>query len=644
MDKETSDIAGLTERISKDPKSKLFVPLAEEYRKTGDIEMAIYVLMEGLKNNPDYVTAQSSLGKFLLINGDLAGAQAEFEKVVTAVPDNLMAQRKLGDIYIIQNRPQDALVNYKKVFAFNPKDEELASLISEVEAGQDVSSKIQLPKAKKDTDDQAVKQESSASVVVSKPVTVSSPASKNVVEPVTPVIIPPVSQKASPVPIVEAVSAPATAAADEPVREPEPAPTPEPAPEPAPEPTLATEPTPAPEPLSQAVPPASFAEEAAVPASEVAHEPAPALSLMKTDEPEEVPIVESLELQTAVQEPPASSADISGEKEPEAAPSSAAEQSPLFDFSADSDVQEEVAVSEDFYTAAEPIKIEGTETSLPDAPEKPFSDEIVEAESVREVSEKVPEQGPGTMLEPSDDFATDTLAELYIAQGFFEKAIEIYERMQADKPNSRGLQDKLASVRAEATRRVTPAAEEYKAPDGPLDQEVTKEVPVAEAGDVAAGLSIFDEWEKQEVKTADVKHEAVAEAREDVTTVEPEEIAIEAEVLTDPGELKRDGPLLDEDIFPESDEFKPAEPAEQLKAAGAARSDAVAASPVKGQTPSKPQFTDFEPREYMPPKLVRESLKPKAGKKLATPTPGFAGRKETIARLESWLTTIKKEK
>ena len=72
MDKETTEIAKLTARISKDPKSKLFVPLAEEYKKAGDIEMAIYVLLEGLKSNPEYVTGRFSLGKLLLAKGDFA--------------------------------------------------------------------------------------------------------------------------------------------------------------------------------------------------------------------------------------------------------------------------------------------------------------------------------------------------------------------------------------------------------------------------------------------------------------------------------------------------------------------------------------------------------------------------------------------
>jgi tetratricopeptide (TPR) repeat protein len=114
MEKGSSEIAKLTERISKDPKSKLFVPLAEEYKKAGDIEMAIAVLTEGLKNNPGYVTAKSFLGRLLLEKGNLSEAQKEFEEVIKAIPDNVLAQRKLGNIHVLQGRAQEALLFFRQ--------------------------------------------------------------------------------------------------------------------------------------------------------------------------------------------------------------------------------------------------------------------------------------------------------------------------------------------------------------------------------------------------------------------------------------------------------------------------------------------------------------------------------------------------
>src|ERR1700690_1014663 len=186
MDNETSEIAKLTARISKDPRSKLFVPLADEYKKAGDIEMAIYVLLEGLKSNPEYVTARFSLGKLLLAKGDLAGAQREFEEVLKTNPGNLMARKKLGDLFILQNRPHDALPHYKIALSLNTGDGELASLILDVEAGRDVRSNIQGLKAKT-TDEQAVNKEPPALAAASEPAPGPVPPQPANIEPKTPI-------------------------------------------------------------------------------------------------------------------------------------------------------------------------------------------------------------------------------------------------------------------------------------------------------------------------------------------------------------------------------------------------------------------------------------------------------------------------
>jgi hypothetical protein len=63
----------------------------------------------------------------------------------------------------------------------------------------------------------------------------------------------------------------------------------------------------------------------------------------------------------------------------------------------------------------------------------------------------VPEQsvqaGPD---ESSDDLNTNTLAELYISQGFYDKAIEIYQGMLNDRPGNTALLQKLEQIRAMA--------------------------------------------------------------------------------------------------------------------------------------------------------------------------------------------------
>lgn len=350
MDKDTSEIAKLTERISRDPKSKLFVSLAEEYKKTGDMEMAIHVLTEGLKNNPSYVTARSLLGRLLLEKGDLAGAQRELEEAVKAVPDNLMAQRKLGDVYAVQGKKEEALKHYHTALSLNPGDGEVASLVADLEAGVDISGKIHIPR---------------------------------------------------PSPVPEETSAKQT----------------------APGPSLAPSAAPAP---SAAVP-----KPASVPASVVPEQ----------EEPEEVIVVEPLEPESP-HATERSEHDFLAEQANEPAPGAEAERSE-FSFGV---VETGRAAQE--VTAGE---------------EQPLPSPGGEKETTR----------PGEGAGKEDDFTTDTLAELYIAQGFYEKAIDIYQRMLADNPNSQGLKDKLDRVRAmgsqdsgEKKREQTPGIDQEYVPKG----------------------------------------------------------------------------------------------------------------------------------------------------------------------------------
>jgi hypothetical protein len=142
--------------------------------------------------------------------------------------------------------------------------------------------------------------------------------------------------------------------------------------------------------------------------------PASAASAMESEEPEEVLVVEPLEFEGEVLPEPGRPAE---KKSP------AAE----FDFLAEKE--------QETGTAAE----EG----------EPAGASVVATEAAVKT--------PDVSAEKSDDFTTDTLAELYIAQGFYEKAIDIYQRMLTDNPDSQKLKDKLTRVRAMATQAEPPA-------------------------------------------------------------------------------------------------------------------------------------------------------------------------------------------
>ncbi len=553
MGKDTSEIAKLTERISKDPKSKLFVPLAEEYKKNGDIEMAIHVLSEGLKNNPGYVTARSFLGRLLLEKGELAASQKEFEEVVKAIPDNLLAQRKLGDINILQNTQDEALKHYKIALALNPGDAEVASLISDIEGGIDVRAKLQ--SKSKTSPEQAALPSSQQSAILAgtEPLRAESPAPTELKMPAA----------ASATSVGASEPLPASASEREPEQLPE---------------------------------SPSMTAETAKPAESIAGEPGLGEET-GTEEPEEVLVVEPLE---------------------DGGPEEVllTESAPI--------LEPELGMEPGFIEKEEAEKaFMPSETVL----EKPliFPEEKTRQASGAEQAALITEEPaaePTTAEKSSeqleaDDFTTDTLAELYIAQGFFEKAIDIYERMLADNPTSRGLKDKLVRVKAMAA----PLLEE-QAPS--VSEEKTKE-----AGKIE-GQNIF------------------AEAKEYTPPAggEEEEVTLDADLYLEPDAIENNEPQAkksEADIFAEPREYQPPPPESEEWPGAAADGGAVDEifMPPQEVAHEKPRHVDFEPREYVPPAAkTRSTTGDEAPEQKVTP----AARKKTIDRLETWLSNIKKEK
>ncbi len=144
------DIEKLKEKIEKDPNSKLFVPLAEEYRKEGMLDDAIEVLLNGIGRQPNYISARVSLGKMYFDKGMLKEARTEFENVIKVIPDNLFAHKKLAEIYRETGERDLAIKAYKTVLKLNSMDEDASTSLRDIEGGGPVHE----PKPKLPEDEQ----------------------------------------------------------------------------------------------------------------------------------------------------------------------------------------------------------------------------------------------------------------------------------------------------------------------------------------------------------------------------------------------------------------------------------------------------------------------------------------------------------
>ena len=131
------DIEKLREKVDKDPNSKLFVPLAEEYRKEGMLDEAIEVLLKGIELQPAYMSARVSLGKIYVEKGQLPEARSEFENVIKSIPDNLYAHKKLAEIYRDTGQRDMAVNAYRTVLRLNAMDEDAQTNLRDLEGEED---------------------------------------------------------------------------------------------------------------------------------------------------------------------------------------------------------------------------------------------------------------------------------------------------------------------------------------------------------------------------------------------------------------------------------------------------------------------------------------------------------------------------
>lgn len=119
-----AEIDRLATAVAKDPRSKDFLPLADEYIKAGMWQEAAAVLEDGLKVYPGFVTAMVALGRVYDQVGQPAKAKTILEDVVKQRPDNLRAHRILAKLYQGEGQAELALRSCEAILNANPFDEE----------------------------------------------------------------------------------------------------------------------------------------------------------------------------------------------------------------------------------------------------------------------------------------------------------------------------------------------------------------------------------------------------------------------------------------------------------------------------------------------------------------------------------------
>lgn len=120
--------------LQKDPKSQVFAPLTEAYRRMGMAEEAFRIAVRGVQFNPQFGGGRIALAKVFLDRENLKSATDELEKAVDLSPDNIMAHLLLGDCYLKSKRPKDALRSFKMVLFLAPNNEKAQKVVRKLES------------------------------------------------------------------------------------------------------------------------------------------------------------------------------------------------------------------------------------------------------------------------------------------------------------------------------------------------------------------------------------------------------------------------------------------------------------------------------------------------------------------------------
>lgn len=444
----------LKKKFDENPR-RYFAPLANEFRKTGDAEQAVMICEEFLPQQPGHMSGHIVYGQALFDLGRLDEARTVFETALTLDPENLIALRHLGDIARAHEDLESARHWYQRVLDVDPRSEEVQALIGGLDT-EGPASPASAPSSPVAPQSSEASLGETAHAVPTVDLALPPLELASTVEFVPP---PPLPQGAPPpmeslleLDVVEeqVISAPPSAAAEPPFDsislE-------------GLEPTSSTPTEPESHVRAEGLEPMEFSAPHGAPAVadgiadrlESGEFSAPAAPIAPLPGLEETALG-AFEAPAAAAPPPLP--DL--EPMPETA-YEASEQPPV-------DIPPEVIAAEaELIDAREELARIPAGAMARAEPMHP-SERAAQGEPVpaSEPPSSAPHGGePAPRVTPSQPFVTETMAELYVKQGFREQALDVYTLLLAATPDSQRLRDRIAELQPPAAEDSGPNVREF---------------------------------------------------------------------------------------------------------------------------------------------------------------------------------------
>ena len=123
----------LQKRFDENPR-RFFAPLANEYRKSGDLDKAIEICQAHLIDQPGNMNGHVVYGQALFEAGRFDESRVTFETALQLDPENLIALRHLGDIARNHGDTGGARQWYTRVLDADPRNEEIIAFLADLDA------------------------------------------------------------------------------------------------------------------------------------------------------------------------------------------------------------------------------------------------------------------------------------------------------------------------------------------------------------------------------------------------------------------------------------------------------------------------------------------------------------------------------
>jgi tetratricopeptide (TPR) repeat protein len=123
----------LKKKFDENPR-RYFAPLANEHRKSGNLDQAISLCRTHLPLQPGHISGHIVLAQALFEAGSVDESREIFHTALGLDPENLIALRYLGDIARESHDIDTARSWYQRVLEVDPRNDEIVQLVRDLDA------------------------------------------------------------------------------------------------------------------------------------------------------------------------------------------------------------------------------------------------------------------------------------------------------------------------------------------------------------------------------------------------------------------------------------------------------------------------------------------------------------------------------